>query len=132
MSEERSPGSPIERPLPSEGPPTAGVLGPGAPRAGARAAAPVSLGAAPRISPRCTWQVVEGEAVLLDLEGKRILGLNRAASFVFPLLDGERTVAGLAAQMAQRFGIEVSKAEADLRAFLADLSARGFVEGVER
>ena len=76
--------------------------------------------------------MVEGEAVLLDLEGKRLLGLNRSGSFVFPLFDGERTVAGLAAMMAQRFGIEVAKAEADLRAFLADLSARGFVEGVDR
>lgn len=132
MSEERSPGSPVERPLPGEGGAAAGVPRSGPEPTGARATTPVSLGAAPRISGRCTWQVVEGEAVLLDLEGKRLLGLNRAASFVFPLFDGERTVAGLAALLAQRFGIEVARAEADLRAFLADLSARGFVEGVDR
>jgi hypothetical protein len=92
----------------------------------------VALGATPRISQRCTWQVVEGEAVLLDLQGKRLLGLNAAGSFVFPLLDGVRTVAGLAATMAQRFGIDVARAEADLRIFLAELARRGFVEGVER
>jgi hypothetical protein len=92
----------------------------------------VALGATPRISDRCTWQVVEGEAVLLDLQGKRILGLNGAGSFVFPLLDGDHTVAWLAATMAQRFGVEVHRAEADLRAFLAELARRGYVEGIER
>jgi len=92
----------------------------------------VALGATPRVSSRCSWQVVEGEAVLLDLEGKRILGLNRAGSWVFPLLDGSRTVAGLAVSLAERFGIELNRAEADLRAFLVELASRGFVEGVER
>jgi hypothetical protein len=92
----------------------------------------VPLGATPRISPRCTWQVVEGEAVLLDLHGKRLLGLNPAGSYVLPLLDGDRTVAGVAASMAERFGIEVEKAEADLRLFLTDLARRGFIEGIER
>jgi hypothetical protein len=76
--------------------------------------------------------VVEGEAVLLDLRGKRVLGLNRVGSFVFPQLDGVRTVGGLAASVAERFGVEVRTAEADLRAFLAELARRGFVEGVER
>jgi hypothetical protein len=76
--------------------------------------------------------VVEGEAVLLDLHGKRLLGLNAAGSYVFPLLDGDRTVAGLAASLAERFGIEVERAEADLRLFLGELARRGFVEGIER
>jgi hypothetical protein len=76
--------------------------------------------------------VVEGEAVLLDLQGRRVLGLNRVGSFVFPLLDGARTVGGLAASVAERFGVEVRRAEADLRVFLAQLAKRGFVEGVER
>ncbi len=70
--------------------------------------------------------------MVLDLHGKRLLGLNRAGSYVFPLLDGSRTVAGLAASMAEQFGIEPARAEADLRLFLGDLARRGFIEGVER
>jgi hypothetical protein len=92
----------------------------------------VALGATPRISPRCTWQVVEGEAVVLDLEGKRLLGLNSAGSYVFPLIDGTRTVAGLAASLAERFGVEVGRADTDLRLFLRELARRGFIEGIER
>lgn len=131
MSAQRPPGSQGQCAVPGDGIPPA-RLGGADPDARAVRPSAVALGATPRISPRCTWQVVEGEAVLLDLQGKRILGLNRAGSFVFPLLDGGRTVAGLAASLADQFGIEVATAEADVRSFLADLATRGFVEGVER
>src|SRR5512142_2068456 len=132
MSEERSPDPQGQRAVPGERLPSLGddAADPG----GARSMAPplVALGAAPRIRPRCTWQVVEGEAVLLDLQGKRLLGLNAAGSYVFPLLDGARTVAGLAASLAERFGVEVGRAEADLRLFLGELARRGFIEGIDR
>ncbi len=132
MSERRSPGPEGTHPVPGDGVPAlgAGAADPGG--AGAGPAPVVALGAAPRVSGRCAWQVVEGEAVLLDLQGRTLLGLNRTGSFVLPLLDGNRTVAALAAMVAERFGVEVRRAEADLRAFLAELARRGFVEGVER
>ena len=132
MSQGRSAGPEVERPVPGDGLPSIGA--PGSDPAGPRssAAALVALGATPRVSGRCAWQVVGEEAVLLDLQGRRVLGLNRVGSFVFPLLDGARTVAALAALVAERFGVEARRAEADLRTFLAELAGRGFVEGVER
>jgi hypothetical protein len=72
--------------------------------------------------------VVEGEAVLLDLEGRRIMGLNPAGSFSFGLLDGRRTVADLASAVAARFGVEPERARADVETFLSALAARGLVE----
>jgi hypothetical protein len=69
--------------------------------------------------------------VLLDLHGKLLAGLNAAGSFLFPLLDGARTAADLAAALGERFGLERARAEADVRVFLADLARRGFVEGIE-
>jgi len=132
MSAARSTGTEGQRAVPGGG--VAPVGSDRADPAGARGlpAPLVPLGATPRISSRCTWQVVEGEAVLLDLQGKRLLGLNRAGSFVLPLLDGARTVAGLAVSMAERFGIELARAEADLRHFLTELARRGFLEGIDR
>lgn len=87
--------------------------------------------AQPRIGTRCAWQVVEGEAVLLDLQGKRLAGLNAVGSFVFPLLDGRRTVSELARAVADRFGVAPERSAADLALFLDDLARRGFVEGIE-
>lgn len=132
MSAERPSGPKDERALPGDRLPAAGRGGADPGEAGAVQPPVVAPGATPRISPRCTWQVVEGEAVLLDLQGKRILGLNRAGSYVFPLLDGTRTVTALAASLAEEFGIDVRRAEDDVRAFLAELASRGFVEGVVR
>ena len=71
--------------------------------------------------------MVAGEAVLLDLEGRRILGLNAVGSFLWPLLDGRRTVAELAAAIAARFSVPPARAQNDLTAFLSDLAARGLV-----
>lgn len=132
MSAKRSAGSRSERAVPSDRLPALGQAGDHPAGAEHGPAPVVALCATPRISGRCTWQVVEGEAVLLDLQGRRVLGLNRVGSFVFPLLDGARTVGGLAASVAERFGVEVRRAEADLRVFLTELARRGFVEGVER
>ena len=132
MPAQRPTGSESERAVPGDRLPSAGDRGADPAGAGTLPAPLVPLGATPRISPRCTWQVVEGEAVLLDLHGKRLLGLNPAGSYVLPLLDGDRTVAGVAASMAERFGIEVERAEADLRLFLTELARRGFIEGIER
>ncbi len=132
MSAQRPSDPQGKRAVPGDGVPALGAAGSDPSRARTDAAAGVALCATPRVSSRCTWQVVEGEAVLLDLHGKRILGLNRVGSFVFPRLDGVRTVGGLAASMAERFGVDVRRAEADLRVFLAELARRGFVEGVDR
>lgn len=132
MSAQRSTGSQSERAVPGGGLPALGPAGTDPTGPGTGAAPVVALCATPRISSQCAWQVVEGEAVLLDPHGRRILGLNRVGSYVFPLLDGARTVGGLAASVAERFGVEVRKAEADLRVFLAELARRGFIEGVER
>ncbi len=92
---------------------------------------PEAVKGAPRVSPRCAWQVVDGEAVLLDLTGKRLVGLNAVGSYVLPLVDGRHTVAELAASVAERFGVEASRAEVDVAAFLRDLARRGFVDGIE-
>jgi len=72
--------------------------------------------------------VVEGEAVLLDLEGRRVLGLNPVGSFVWGLLDGSRAPTDLAGAVAARFGIGADRARADVDAFLADLHGRGLID----
>jgi hypothetical protein len=129
MSGERSAITKGECPLPGDDAAAAGTGEPHPGSARAGGAAPVEARRAPRISERCAWQVVEGEAVLLDLLGKRLAGLNPTGSFVFPLLDGVRTEDELAAAVADRFAVGREQAAADLRSFLADLTRRGFVEG---
>jgi hypothetical protein len=66
--------------------------------------------------------------VILDLEGRKVMGLNPVGSFVWGLLDGQRTPVQIAAAVADRFQITADRAAADVGAFLAALSARGLIE----
>ena len=70
----------------------------------------------PRVAPRCAWQVVEGEAVLLDVHGRRIMGLNPVGSFVFGRVDGARSVGDISGEVAARFGVAPERASADVAA----------------
>lgn len=129
MSPPRPPGSAEPDPAAGPGGP-ARREDPADPGAGADGAPRASLGgtAVPRIASRCAWQVVEGEAVLLDLHGRRIMGLNAVGSLAFELIDGKRSVGDLAGVVAARFGVAEDRALADLAAFLGDLQARGLLE----
>jgi hypothetical protein len=66
--------------------------------------------------------------VILDLEGRKVMGLNPVGSFVWGLLDGQRTAAQVAAAVADRFQVSADRAAADVDAFLSALSARGLIE----
>jgi Coenzyme PQQ synthesis protein D (PqqD) len=130
MRDERSAGDAGGGPLHGGAAPAAGSGGarPSPALEPGGAAAPLAALATPRPSRRCAWQVVESEAVLLDLEGRRIQGLNAVGSFVWGLLDGVRTVAGLGREVPARFDVDVGRAEADVAAFLGELRRRGLVE----
>ena len=91
-------------------------------------ALPLRMEEAPRRADRCAWQVVEGEAVLLDLEGRILLGLNAVGSFLWPLVDGQRTVAELGDAVAARFDVAPDRARDDAARFLLELRARGLVQ----
>lgn len=66
--------------------------------------------------------------MILDLEGRKLMGLNPTGSFVWGLLDGQRTLAQLAAAVAERFQVSDERALADVSAFVAALAERGLVE----
>jgi hypothetical protein len=84
--------------------------------------------ASPFPSDRCAWQIIEGEAVILDLEGRKVMGLNAVASFAWGLLDGNRSLAQIAEAAADRFEIGAAQAASDIGIFLGALKARGLVE----
>ena len=66
--------------------------------------------------------------MILDLEGRRVMGLNPVGSFVWGLLDGRRSAAQIAAAVAERFQVSADRASGDVGAFLAVLSARELID----
>jgi len=79
-----------------------------------------------RRSPQVAWQTIGDEAVIMNLAGGRVLGLNPTGALVWSLLE-EHDEGGLAEAVAQRFEIDEKTARDDVRSFLAVLRERGLV-----
>lgn len=79
-----------------------------------------------RHAPRLAWQLIDGEAVVVDLVHARTIGLNPAASVVWSLLP-ERDEAAIAAEMTRRFEVSLEAATSDVREFLRSLRDQGLV-----
>ncbi|GAB4424662.1 MAG: hypothetical protein Kow00106_21440 [Anaerolineae bacterium] len=56
--------------------------------------------------------------------------LNEVAGYIWSLLDGERTVADIAALIAARYEVSPEEAERDVSAFLGEMERLGVVYAV--
>jgi Coenzyme PQQ synthesis protein D (PqqD) len=73
------------------------------------------------------WREVEGELVALDLRESRYLSVNQTGKELWGALAEGATREELVDRLADAFGIERSRAEADTDAFVSDLESRGVV-----
>jgi hypothetical protein len=79
-------------------------------------------------SPRVTYEVVDGQAVLVDPDGRELLTLNAVGTLVWEALDGTHREAGIVGVLEEHFpDIDRARLETDLRAFLDELQDLGLV-----
>jgi hypothetical protein len=71
--------------------------------------------------------MVDDEAVVVDLPRRRFIGLNPSASFIWARI-GSGSEDEIAAELADAFEVDAARARDDVRAFLARLRDRGFLE----
>lgn len=76
-----------------------------------------------------TWQEIDGELVLLDLNASAYLTTNRTGAFLAKQLVEERTEDELVESMVQEYGIDSDVARADLREFLDAAREQGLLVG---
>jgi hypothetical protein len=79
-----------------------------------------------RIARQVAWQVIDGEAMIVDLDSGKTLGLNETATWIWSHLDG-RTAIDLAADLAAEFAISPVDAERDVNEFLSVLRERKLI-----
>lgn len=79
-----------------------------------------------RPEPRIAWQVVAGEAILLDLDNGRAIGLNETGTFLWPLLQ-DHEEGDLLEALVREFEVAHDSARRDLARFVAMLKEQGFV-----
>ena len=75
------------------------------------------------------WTDVDGEIVALDEATAEYLAANEAGGLLWRALAKGATRDELATRLTDEFGIELTRAEADTDAFLAELRARDLLDG---
>lgn len=83
-----------------------------------------------RLDTRLAWQVIDGEAVVVDLARGRTLGLNPSASMIWSLLP-DHDEGAIARALSERFDVDVPTARADVAEFVRSLRERGLVSDTE-
>lgn len=80
----------------------------------------------PKIASHVAWQVVDGEAVIINVASGATIGLNPTATFIWTQLDG-RSQSELAAATASQFGVEPGRAAADVEEILGEWQRRSLI-----
>ena len=79
-----------------------------------------------RVAPSVAWQVVNDEAIVIDLASGRVIGLNPTGTFLWSRLDG-RDEPALASAMVDEFDVNEDAAMNDVRTFVADMRRRNLI-----
>ena len=74
------------------------------------------------------WRRVGDEAVILDIQGKILRGLNLTAWHVWELLDGAHSLGEVTNDVAATFGISDERAAGDVLAFVTELHSADLIE----
>jgi hypothetical protein len=78
------------------------------------------------MAPRLAWQVIDGEAIVIDLGRGRTVGLNPTGSLVWSLL-GDHDENAIAGEVARRFQVKTETARLDVHEFLNAMREQGLV-----
>jgi hypothetical protein len=75
-----------------------------------------------------TWQEIDGELVILDLQSSTYLTTNAAGAILAKELTEERTLSDLSARLVAEFGIDEQTASQDAAAFVDQLTSKNLLE----
>jgi len=79
-------------------------------------------------SDRLSWRVLDGEALILHPSAGTLHRLNETGTRLWELLDGERSIEGIAVALTDEYEIDVEDAVAQLLDVAGDLVSSDLVE----
>jgi PqqD family protein of HPr-rel-A system len=83
----------------------------------------------PHIGDEIEYVVVDGEAVIYDAARAELHRLNATATRIWEHCDGRTSVDVLTDELAHDAGVDRAIVAVDVRAYVAELEARGLVSG---
>ena len=86
-------------------------------------------GEVPRRTAGVTYEIIEGQAVVIDPDGRELITLNDVGTMIWENLDGHRGVTELVDELLGNFdGVSRERFEADVVAYLDELREAGIVD----
>ena len=82
------------------------------------------------ISDEVLSQEVNGETVLLDLQGESYFGLNEVGTRIWQLITAEQTVAEVLSTLSDEYDASREQLENDVGELLAKLAGAGLVKRI--
>lgn len=79
-------------------------------------------------SDELVWRVIDGEVVILTVDGREIHTLNKVGSAIWELADGTRNIKELVHQICERFDVRFEVAQADVLEFAKQLVDKKIVQ----
>lgn len=76
-----------------------------------------------------TWQTVDDEVVVLDLEGSVYLRLNGSGRILWERLAAGASADDLVDALVDRYGIDRERASSDVTSFVERLRTKGLLAG---
>lgn len=74
------------------------------------------------------WNVVDGEAVLLNTQSGIYYGMNKTASAVWNLLEVPKTVEEIVLELLKRFSVEHATLSRDIEEVVMSLGTKHLIE----
>jgi hypothetical protein len=81
----------------------------------------------PRRSPRVAARVVEGKALIVVIDQRRLHTLNEVGTRIWELCDG-RELGAIVKCVVDEFEVDAPSAERDVQAFVQELTTLGALE----
>jgi hypothetical protein len=82
-------------------------------------------------SPDVLSQEVDGETVLLDLDGESYFGLDKTGTRIWQLLDEHETVSAVYEQLLSEFDVDEDTLRKDLHEHLEALKQAGLIKSLD-
>lgn len=81
----------------------------------------------PAHSPNLIWRIMNDGAVLVSPEIGKVRVLNEMGAAIWQLIDGQKSVDGIATLLVNQYEVSMEQVRNDLTAFTADLTERGLL-----
>ncbi len=89
----------------------------------------MTLQTCPSRNPLVVFQLVDGQAVLVNPERGKVQVINEVGARIWEGIDGLRTVAQIAELICQEFEVQPAQAQTDVLNFLRLLAEKGLCVG---